>query len=130
MKQLREYSRHHLNSLITLHNVLHASGFHCNLISISRLTKEHNCVAQFFLDFCVVQDLSSRKLRNGLCYYTTYCTKSCDVKANAVLEFSVLRYQRLGHLSRDRLASIPISSYILFDKICQDQECILCPLAI
>ncbi|OMP05523.1 Integrase, catalytic core [Corchorus capsularis] len=46
---------------IILKDVLCVPNFSCNLLSISKLTKDLNCVELFFPDFCGFQDLHSRK---------------------------------------------------------------------
>jgi len=59
---------------LTLKNVLHVPSFLFNLLSINKLTESLNCAITFFPSFCVLQDLSSRKLigasemRDGLYY--------------------------------------------------------------
>lgn len=42
---------------LNIDHVLHVPSFNCNLLSVSQLTKEHNCALIFFADGCVVQDL-------------------------------------------------------------------------
>ncbi|OMO51399.1 Reverse transcriptase, RNA-dependent DNA polymerase [Corchorus capsularis] len=57
-----------------INNVLNIPDFKCNLISVSKLTKDLNCALIFVADFCVIYDLPSRKLigvgklRDGLYY--------------------------------------------------------------
>lgn len=46
-------------------NVLNIPDFECDLLSVSKLTKDLNCAITFFADSCVVHDLHSRKLIGG-----------------------------------------------------------------
>lgn len=47
----------------TIENVLFVPEFKCNLLSVSQLTKELQCVAAFFPDFCILHDLSSGQVK-------------------------------------------------------------------
>jgi len=47
---------------MTLKNVLYVPNLNCNLISISKLCKQLNCVMTYFDEFCVIQDRTSRTL--------------------------------------------------------------------
>ncbi|XP_075092025.1 uncharacterized protein LOC107784790 [Nicotiana tabacum] len=42
-------------------NILHIPEFKYNLLSVSKLIKDLRCLAAFYPDFCVFQELSSRK---------------------------------------------------------------------
>lgn len=37
-----------------INRVLNIPAFNCNLLSVSRLTKELNCALTFFPDFCIL----------------------------------------------------------------------------
>ncbi|CAH9090143.1 unnamed protein product [Cuscuta epithymum] len=97
-----------LNGL-RLERVLYIPKFQCNLLSASRLTSDLNCALIFFSDFCVFQDLSSRKLigggkfRDGLYYLE--CSRSEGV-AMSVSITSDLWHQRLGHASDGKIHHI------------------------
>ena len=47
-----------ISSLLTLHDVLHVPNLFCNLLSISKLTSNLKCQANFFLSRCEFQDLN------------------------------------------------------------------------
>ncbi|KAM0065109.1 hypothetical protein Hdeb2414_s0003g00110971 [Helianthus debilis subsp. tardiflorus] len=47
---------------VLVRDVLHVPEFKCNLLSVSRLSKDLKCAVILFPDFCVMQDLSSRTL--------------------------------------------------------------------
>jgi len=44
-----------------LNSILHVPKLDCNLISISKLTRDLNCVAKFFPNLCIFQDLDTGK---------------------------------------------------------------------
>ncbi|GJW99595.1 putative RNA-directed DNA polymerase [Tanacetum coccineum] len=52
----------HLPNGTTIKGVLHVPRFRCNLLSVSHLSKDHQCSVTFFPDFCFMQDLHSREL--------------------------------------------------------------------
>jgi len=47
----------------TLNNVLLIPEFKFNLLSVSKMTKDLQCVVSFFPDFVVIQDLSSGQMK-------------------------------------------------------------------
>lgn len=51
-----------LSPLLTLKNVLHVPILSCNLISITTLTKDINCQANFSHSHCIFKDLNSGKM--------------------------------------------------------------------
>lgn len=61
--------------LLTLTNVLYVPNLHCNLISVSQLLDNSNCIVQFTNKMCTIQDRTSRMLismgeqREGLYYF-------------------------------------------------------------
>lgn len=66
----------HLNEHIILSNVLYVPEFHCNLLSVSKLTQDSNCFVNFFSHNCVFQDQTREKVlatgehHDGLYYLT------------------------------------------------------------
>ena len=52
----------HPTPLITLTYVLSLPQFSFNLISVSKLTRTLNCSISFFLDYCLIQDLSTKRI--------------------------------------------------------------------
>nr|XP_043633277.1 uncharacterized protein LOC122604450 [Erigeron canadensis] len=50
-----------LNDGSKTNEVLYIPDFNCNLLSVSKLSKELQCVVSFFSDFFVMQDLHSKK---------------------------------------------------------------------
>ena len=51
----------HINSSLTLENVLHVPKLSTNLVSIHRIFKDKNCHIVFYPSHCVLQDRSSGK---------------------------------------------------------------------
>ena len=52
----------HLISLITLTSVTSLTQFSFNLISVSKLIHTLNCSNSFFPDYCLIQDLSTKRI--------------------------------------------------------------------
>ena len=52
----------HLTPLITLTYVLSLPHFFFNLISVSKLTRTLNCSISFFHDYCLIQDLVTKRI--------------------------------------------------------------------
>ena len=50
----------HHTPLITLICVMSLAQFYFNLIYVSKLTRTLNCSISFFLDYCLIQDLSMK----------------------------------------------------------------------
>lgn len=44
---------------LTLNGVLHVPSLDCNLLSVSKYTRNHNCIAKFSLYVCEFLDLGS-----------------------------------------------------------------------
>lgn len=58
----REVSDVRLAEKLVLRQVLFILDFKCNLISVSCMTKDLNCILTFLHDCCFVQDLPTRNL--------------------------------------------------------------------
>ncbi|CAH9138265.1 unnamed protein product [Cuscuta epithymum] len=99
----------YLSNGFHLRRVLFIPQFQCNLLSASRLTGDLNCTLTFFSDFCIFQDLPSRKLigkggfYNGLYYLELPIGER--VAMRATLD-SNLWHRRLGHASNGKLRHI------------------------
>ncbi|CAH9110065.1 unnamed protein product [Cuscuta epithymum] len=99
----------YLSNGFYLRRVLYVPQFKCNLLSASRLTNDLNCTLTFFSNFCILQDLASRKLIgmgrfcNGLYYLESPEGKGAAM--SAVLNTD-LWHQRLGHASDGKLQYI------------------------
>ena len=47
---------------LVLHSVLHVPNLACNLVSINKLTKDLNCLANFYNDMCLIQGQGLEKM--------------------------------------------------------------------
>jgi hypothetical protein len=51
-----------VNQHLCIKNVLHIPSFQVNLLSISKLTRDLNCIITFHSNFCILQDLNTMKM--------------------------------------------------------------------
>ncbi|KAJ1437402.1 Zinc finger, CCHC-type superfamily [Sesbania bispinosa] len=92
-------------------NVLHIPEFQCNLLSISKLTREYDCALTFVADLCVMQDLHSRNLigvgrhQDGLYLLEPVQNRGAAMKVGRSIEAD-LWHSRLGHASESKLVHI------------------------
>ena len=92
----------HLNPLIILTYVLSLPQFFFNLISVSKLTRTLNFSISFFPDYCLIQDLSTKRIigrgheSRGLYILDTMVPKSVAC-SGVVTPFEL--HCRLGHPS-------------------------------
>ncbi|OMO75305.1 Integrase, catalytic core [Corchorus capsularis] len=95
-------------------HVLNIPDFKCNLISVGRLTNDLNCALIFIADFCVIQDLPSRRLigvgrlRDGLYYLEPVRNGGVAMSVNKGKDSSVW-HRRLGHASNEKIQQIQLS---------------------
>nr|GMC90443.1 Integrase, catalytic core [Ipomoea batatas] len=84
--------------------VLNIPDFQCNLVSVGRLTKDFDCALTFFSDFCIMQDLPSRKLigvgrmHGGLYYMEPAYREGMAMSVKS--KDSSIWHRRLGDASR------------------------------
>jgi len=75
---------------LVLKNTLCVPSFRFNLLSVSKLVEDNNCIAMFYPKFCLIQDFATRKLRGigkqrgGLYYLVNGDLKSTDAKLSDV----------------------------------------------
>ncbi|KAD3640307.1 hypothetical protein E3N88_29530 [Mikania micrantha] len=90
---------------VVIKDVLHIPKFKCNLLSVSRLSKDLQCTITFFPDFCVMQDLHSRTLiRVGKCKNGLYKMGMMGSKRQAMIISLDTWQKRLGHPSHSKLS--------------------------
>jgi len=100
-----------LSDKLKLANVLYVPSLQCNLISVSQLIDESDCVAQFTNKICAIQDRTSRmvigagELREGL-YYLRGRATVATVQTGNEKSFN-LWHKRLGHPSSKVLELVP-----------------------
>lgn len=97
-----------IHEKLVIDKVLYLPGFNVNLISVSRLSKDHNCMIMFEDDSCIIQERGTiRKIGLAKQLDGLYYLKSIQVKlsasVNAIdIDPSRLWHLRLGNLSHDR----------------------------
>jgi hypothetical protein len=101
-----------LTTEITLKNVLYMPHFSFNLISVSRVTQDLNCVFAFTDDLCFIQNSTQRmigsgRMLNGLYYLEGTQSQFQPMTGNQcnslVIPKTALWHFRLGHTSITRL---------------------------
>lgn len=99
---MKEIGTSMLPNGLRINRVLHIPEFKCNLLSVSRMTKDLNCSVTFYPNFCMMQVLRSRKLIGvGRCSDGLYSVKP-NMNKRAVMAASVdveTWHRRLGHAS-------------------------------
>lgn len=79
--------------------MLYVPEFHCNLLSVSRLTQDNNCFVNFFSHNCVFQDQTQQKVlatgehQDGL----YYLTQSAPFSSQSAVSIST--QSRLAHVN-------------------------------
>ncbi|KAI3507425.1 hypothetical protein L1887_22411 [Cichorium endivia] len=107
-----------------INEVLYIPDFNCNLLSVSRLSKELQCVVSFFPDFVVMQGLQSKKLiGTGECISGLYRMGMAthERKAMATKVDARVWHSRLGHASDSKLSNIDFFKNVSFnfkDDVC------------
>lgn len=97
---------------LTLHNVLHVPNLSCNLLSISKITHDYQCQANFYPSYCEFQELTLGRMINnareiGGLYFledgsklrksiTSTCFESISVASSDEI---MLWHYKLGHPS-------------------------------
>jgi hypothetical protein len=131
-----------LNSVYYLHNVLCVPTFKVDLISVSHLTRDLNCLIIFFPYWCLLQDLVTRRMiglgkqHNGLYYLVALATKQnmtnpsstiTQPTCHLTISSTNLRHNRLGHTSPSRLRFI--AKFFKKFSIQSNTICSVCHLA-
>ncbi|KAJ9548782.1 LOW QUALITY PROTEIN: hypothetical protein OSB04_021325 [Centaurea solstitialis] len=108
-----KYGRVSLGHGLELHNVLHAPQLNCNLISVSQLIDDLDCVLLFNKSMCIIQDQNLRTLigvgdrRDGLYYFRAPTIQAMIFDGPTSME---LWHKRLGHPSDKVVQSLSSSS--------------------
>ena len=112
-------------------------------MSVSRLTRDLNCLMTFFPHWCVLQDLATRRMiglgkqRDGLYYLAALTTRKIETTShsspnrqpayNLTTSSTDLRHSRLGHIFNSRLSFI--AKNFLKLSIQSNTACPIYPLA-
>ncbi|XP_076937403.1 uncharacterized protein LOC143605020 [Bidens hawaiensis] len=110
---------------IKIKNILFIPNFYCNLLSVSRFAKDLQCSVNFFPDFCVMQDLCSRKLIGvGKCVNGLYRMGMVakERKALATKTDAEIWHKRLGHASYSKLCQVFFIEDVTFNF--KDSSCV------
>lgn len=104
-----------LTDKMTLHSVLFVKELKCNLISVSQLIDELNCIVLFSKTCCLLQDLTLMtpigvgRRKDGVYFLQEVKmvsrVKKVDAKEKESLE---LWHKRLGHASHKRIRQLPV----------------------
>ncbi|KAJ1410810.1 Gag-polypeptide of LTR copia-type [Sesbania bispinosa] len=100
-----------LSDKLRLANVLYVPSLQCNLISVSQLINESNCIVQFTDKFCAIQDrilrmvIGAGELREGL-YYLHRRATAATIQTVKWKSFN-LWHKQLGHPSSKVLELVP-----------------------
>ncbi|KAI3499149.1 hypothetical protein L1887_34942 [Cichorium endivia] len=98
---------HTLSNGIKVKGVLHVPKFNCNLLSVSKLSKDLECVISFFPDFLIMQGLSSKSLIGaGNCEGGLYRLKMVEKKRKAMMAVVGLWHKRLGHAGEEKFRGV------------------------
>ena len=116
--------------------IFHVPSFCDNLLFVIKMTKSLNCSVTFFPNFCILQDLATKKTiglgkqHNGLYYFSTNITPLVSLstqKANQASTQSDLWHKRLDHPSIHPMKHLTVSvPEISFNS---NKVCDVCPLA-
>ena len=102
----------HLTPLITLTPVMSLPQFSFNLISMSKLTRTLNCNISFSPDYCLIQDLSTKRViskgceSGGLYILDTEVPKSGSLHARSGVVTPFKLHCRPGHPSLSLLKKL------------------------
>ena len=124
-----------LNSSLSLNNVLYVPSFKVNLMSVSKLTQGLHCSISFFPNWCILQDLATRKTiglgkqQGGLYYLVSLVSDKPSLlppSCNHAHASTHLWHSRLGHPSSSRLQFL--AKNVLHFPF-SNNACEVCPLA-
>ena len=100
-----------LDGGLKLKTVLYAPSLNCNLILVSQLIDESNCIFQFTSDLCIIQDHTSKMVigvgerRDGL-YFFQEIPNVRAFKTSCVNQLE-LWHKRMGHPSLKTIKLLP-----------------------
>ncbi|RDX98507.1 hypothetical protein CR513_18547, partial [Mucuna pruriens] len=105
-----------LTPLITLHNVHHVPNLSCNLLSISKITPNHQCQVNFY-SYCVFQELTIGRIIDNLskqcpntCLNSTFVSQYDDIMLRHYRSSFSLRCEKFQFVKYHR-TSFPSQMY-------------------
>lgn len=102
-----------------LKGVPHIPKFKCNLLSMTRISKDLQCTVTFFPYFHVISKLNTRSLIGaGDCKKGLYRMGVFGNEIRAMMMITENWHKRLGHASSEKLTKIDFLSNFSFDKSC------------
>ena len=120
-----------IDGVLQLNNVLFVPQLNCNLISVTQLIDDSNCVVQITNTLCVIQDRRTRTLigagerTDGLYFFRGVPkVRALAVDGHSSIE---LWHKRLGHPSEKVLKYLPHVSQ--FSRNLNKKACDVCPRA-
>lgn len=127
-----------ISDSLTLESVLHVPNLFCNLLSVSQLTKQANCSAEFFSSHCIFQDrtsgrtIGSAKEHEGLYYFDADESKQHQISTCGSVSLPktselMLWHSRMGHPSFQYLKHLFPS--LCSNKTIHELQCEVCELA-
>ena len=143
---------------IVLANTLVVLEFKFNLLSVSKLTRDNNCVAVFYAELCLIHDCATKTLkgigkeRGGLYHYLKEPVAELDNKVlqlshklldnalsgsnnapKSVVKASASHQKTDFHVWHQRLGHVPMSKLRHINCIPKSIEnanpCLVCPMA-
>ncbi|KAH0675256.1 hypothetical protein KY285_023057 [Solanum tuberosum] len=125
----------HLAGGDVLKDVLCVPTFKFNLLSVSKATKQLNCCASFYPDFCTFQDLSDGRVKmigrehGGLYWLREQHSNGHSLTGHSLMAKEVpdseLWHKRMGHVPLPVLKKIPT----LINNCSVLGHCDICPMA-
>lgn len=98
-----------ISEKLTLYSVLYVPDLDCNLISVSKLNRDHHCETKFFAKYCVFQDLASGKMIGS----ADYCAGLYLLKVHHSIKKSISSFQCQSTQSSESISQSNSDSTIM-----------------
>ncbi|RVX23597.1 Retrovirus-related Pol polyprotein from transposon TNT 1-94 [Vitis vinifera] len=110
-----------------LDSVLHVPNLDCNLLSISKLARDLQCVTKFYPNSCVFQDLKSGKMIGSAELCSGLYLLSCGQFSNQVSQASCVQSQILKSDNAKEYFTSSLSTYLQNHGIIHISSCVDTP---
>ncbi|RVW45480.1 Retrovirus-related Pol polyprotein from transposon TNT 1-94 [Vitis vinifera] len=107
-----------------LDSVLHVPNLDCNLLSISKLARDLQCVTKFYPNLCVFQDLKSGKMIGSAELCSGLYLLSCGQFSNQVSQASCVQSQILKSDNAKEYFTSSLSTYLQNHGIIHISSCV------